>query len=163
MTPGALRRALLAMTCLVASAACGRAVRSGSESAPVHAEAVGAEVRPTLTAAPDSLLRDLGDGRRGFCKANSFLASDWTVVDNVQLDDWCPLPESRRETTKYNTYVLENPHDKPVGTEMRMCVFWGIPKGWRVVERVNDTTRCAQDPSSPYLGRPNVLVIRRES
>jgi len=163
MTPAPLRRALLAVVCLIAHAACARAVRSGSHPGPGSVDAPGADVRAMITVAADSLLRDLGGEHRGFCKANTYFTSDWTVVDNVQLDDWCPLPESRRAVTRYNTYVLENPHDKPVGAQMRMCVFWGIPRGWRVVERVNDATRCAQDPSSPYLGRPNVLVIRRES
>ena len=162
MTPAALRRALLAVACLVTHAACARAVRSGSAPGPGRTVVADAQVTP-LTAAADSLLRELGGGRRGFCKANAYFTSDWTVVDNVQLDDWCRLPESRRARTRYNTYVLENPHDKPVGTEMRMCVFWGIPRGWRVVERENDTTRCPQDPTSPYVGQPNVLVIRRES
>ena len=162
MNSAALRRTLLAMACLAAHTACARTVRTGSDPDPGRADTARVEVHPTLTLTADSVPRDLGGGRKGFCKANTYLTLNWVVVDNVQLDDWCPLPESMRADKKYNTYVLENPHDKPVGAEMRTCVFWGIPRGWRVVAQENDSTRCPQDPSSPYLGRPNVLVIRRE-
>ena len=115
------------------------------------------DVRPSA----DSQMIDLPGGRRGFCKANHFRRDDWVIVDNVQKDDWCTLSVRDRAGITHNTYVLENPDDKPVGARMSACVLTQIPAGWAVVEWFTDSTRCAFDPYWKYKGDPNMMLIER--
>ncbi len=60
-----------------------------SPVAVTNAPTVTRRVAPTLYQSPDSLLRDLTDGRKAFCKANTFMREVLLTVDNVNLNDWC--------------------------------------------------------------------------
>jgi hypothetical protein len=114
--------------------------------------------RPGQTDLP---LRSLPDGRRAYCKANAVRDDDWLIVDNVTIPDWCPLDQVAMQRLTYNAYVLENPHDKPIGTVLEVCAVSNVPRGWQTLELRTIAGRCPHDPGSPRANEPNMAVLRR--
>jgi hypothetical protein len=116
---------------------------------------------PLLSMSADSVLRDLGGGRKGFCKANTVRRDHFVIVDNVNLPDWCQLSPFEASRFSHNTWVLEDPLTVPVGTSVEVC--WGsdVPPGFEVIEWFTDPTRCPYDPFWRWHREPNMRRLRR--
>jgi hypothetical protein len=137
-------------------------IRAAFESAPEQVTvAVAAQGResPLLYRSPDSVLRDLPGGRKGFCKANTVLPGSFLTVDNVNLSDWCRY--SPYETMVYNTYVLEPPDNVRIGDTVAVCTFSSVPRGFEVIEWFYDPSWCPFDPSWRWNAEPNMARLRR--
>lgn len=80
---------------------------------------------------PDSLLRDLPNGRKGFCKANTVRRDEMLTVDNVNLLDWCSLPPYQAARLAYNTYVLADPSTVPPRRGRRRVLHLGCTQQLR--------------------------------
>jgi len=116
---------------------------------------------PVLAMSADSVLRDLGGGRQGFCKANTVRRDRLVIVDNVNLPDWCKLAPYEASRFSHNTYVLEDPRTVAVGKSVEVC--WGsdVPPGFEVIEWFTDPTRCPYDPLWQWQREPNMRRLRR--
>lgn len=114
-----------------------------------------------LEASPDSLLRDLGNGRKAFCRANTVRRDQMVVVDNVNLSDWCLLSSYDAARLKNNTYVLEDPLRVAIGTTLDVCSISRIPAGFAVVEWFTDPSHCPFDPSWIWKREPNMMRLTR--
>lgn len=136
-----------------------RATFAHSPEPPRPAATAQGRAVPLLHASPDSTLRDLPGGSKGFCKANTVLRGSFLTVDNVNLNDWCA--ESPYEVMVYNTYVLEPSDSVRVGDTVDVCTFSSVPRGFEIIEWFPDPARCPFDPNWLWKDEPNMMRLRR--
>jgi hypothetical protein len=130
-------------------------------SGPVTTEVVVSLPPPTTT---DTVLRDLPNGRKGYCLGNNMRSERLAIVDVVTLPDWCPMsPRNAKEFNGKNTYVLANPAEVKMGETMEVCAVSGRPRGFEVVATISDPKRCPFNKSYSFGREANVWRVKRVS
>jgi hypothetical protein len=130
-------------------------------SGPVTTEVIISIPPPTSN---DTLLRDLPNGRKGYCLGNNMRNDRLAIIDVVTLSDWCPMsPRNVQEFNGRNTYVLGDPAQVKLGETMEICAVSGRPHGFEFVEGINDPKRCPFNKSYTFDRDVNVWRVKRVS
>jgi len=116
---------------------------------------------PGALPTPDSLLRDLPDGLKAFCRANYIRKDALMIIDVVTMKDWCTLSAHGAERLAGNTYLLRDPDKVAIGDTVDICTISGMPRGFQVIESYTDSKHCPFDHNWKWKREPNRVKVRR--